>query len=110
MTSERSDDPYQQLSALIELELQLVAERRFDELLALKRRRAELQASLPAIPPATAGPELERCALLHKRVEIELLRVREAVLEELAGVRHAQRAAEGYAPVRSSGRRVFAQA
>ena len=110
MTSDRTDDPYQQLAALIELELQLVAERRFDELLALKRRRAELQASLPASPPATAGPELQRCALLHRRVEIELLRVREAVLEELAGVRHAQRAASGYAPVRASGRRVFAQA
>jgi hypothetical protein len=110
MTSDRTDDPYHQLAALIESELQLVAERRFDELLALKRRRAELQASLPATPPAAAGPELERAALLHKRVEIELIRVRESVLEELAGVRHAQRAADGYAPMRASGRRVFAQA
>ncbi len=108
--SDGPGDPYQQLAALIELELQLVAERRFDELLALKRRRAELQDSLPTTPPPAAGPELERCALLHRRVEIELLRVREAVLEELAGVRHAQRAAHGYAPVRASGRRVFAQA
>jgi hypothetical protein len=110
MPSDRADDPYQQLAAFIELELQLVAERRFDELLALKRRRAELQASLPATPPAAAGPELERCALLHKRVEIELLRVREAVLEELAGVRRAQRAADGYAPARVNRRRVFASA
>ena len=108
--SDGPGDPYQQLVALIELELQLVAERRFDELLALKRRRAELQGSLPTTPPPAAGPELERCALLHRRVEIELRRVREAVLEELAGVRHAQRAAHGYAPVRASGRRVFAQA
>jgi hypothetical protein len=108
--NDRPGDPYHQLAELIELELQLVGERRFDELLALKRRRAELQDSLPATPPAAAGPELERCALLHRRVEIELRRVREAVLEELAGVRHAQRAAEGYAPARRSGRRVFAQA
>jgi hypothetical protein len=53
---------------------------------------------------------LERCALLHKRVEIELRRVREAVLEELSGVRHAQRAAKGYAPVRATGRRVLTRA
>jgi hypothetical protein len=102
--------PYQQLATLIELELQLVGERRFDELLALKRRQAELQASLPATPPLAAGPELERCALLHKRVEVELRRVHDAVLEELSGVRQAQRAADGYAPVRRGGRRVFAQA
>ncbi|HET8977310.1 MAG TPA: hypothetical protein VFN87_04075 [Solirubrobacteraceae bacterium] len=103
-------DPYRQLAALIEQELALVAERRFDELLAAKRARAELQESLPATPPVAAREELERCALLHKRVEIELRRVREAVLHELEDVRRGQRAATGYAPVRSGGRRVFAQA
>src|ERR1700756_840146 len=56
MLTDRTDGPYQQLAALIELELQLVAERRFDELLDLKRRQAELQASLPATPPAAARP------------------------------------------------------
>ena len=108
--NEPPQDPYQQLAALIEQELQLVAERRFDELLAAKRARAELQESLPATPPVAARAELERCALLHKRVEIELLRVREAVLNELQDVRRGQRAAHGYAPVRAGGRRVFAQA
>jgi hypothetical protein len=108
--SEPAIDPYEQLASLIERELQLVGERRFDELLTVKRARAALQASLPATPPVQARAELERCALLHKRVEIELRRVREAVLEELSGVRHAQRAAKGYAPVRATGRRVLTRA
>ncbi|HWE09057.1 MAG TPA: hypothetical protein VG325_06870 [Solirubrobacteraceae bacterium] len=108
--SDELDDPYQRLASLIEYELQLAGERRFDELLALKEARAKLQASLPATPPDTARPELERCALLDKRVEIELLRVREAILQELTVVRQAQRAADGYAPVRAGGRRVSAQA
>ncbi|HZE05034.1 MAG TPA: hypothetical protein VE127_07415 [Solirubrobacteraceae bacterium] len=108
--SDQPPDPYRQLAALIEQELALVAERRFDELLAAKRARAELQESLPATPPVAAREELERCALLHKRVEIELLRVREAVLHELQDVRRGQRTAAGYAPVRTGARRVFAQA
>jgi hypothetical protein len=43
-------------------------------------------------------------------VEIELLRVREAILQELTVVRQAQRAADGYAPVRTGSRVVSAQA
>lgn len=108
--TETPAQPYEHLAELIERELALVAERRFDELLSLKRERAELQSSLPAVPPSEARGELERCALLHRRVEMELLRVREAVLVDLAGVRQAQRAADGYAPVRGNDRRVFAQA
>ena len=102
--------PYEQLASLIEQELQLVSERRFDELAALGRARGELQSSLPATPPRGARPALERCLLLHRRVEIELLRVRETLLMELAQVRHAQRAARGYAPVRRAGRRFAASA
>jgi hypothetical protein len=91
--------PYESLAALIERELELVGRRSFDELDALTPVRAALQASLPATPPAHARAILERCHLLNKRVEIELLRVREALLIELAQVRQAQRAASGYAPV-----------
>ncbi len=92
--------PYEALAALIERELQLVSERSFDELQALKAVRAELQESMPATPPEGARATLERCRQLHKRVEIEVLRVREALLLELGRVRQAQRAADGYAPVR----------
>ena len=62
--------------------------------------RTELQSPLPATPPEAARATLERCRQLQKRVEIELLRVREALLLELGRVRQAQRTADGYAPAR----------
>ena len=93
-------EPYEALATLIERELQLVSERSFDELRTLKAVRTELQESMPATPPEAARATLERCRQLQKRVEIELLRVREALLLELGRVRHAQRAADGYAPAR----------
>jgi hypothetical protein len=98
--SSESVEPYEALAALIERELQLVSERSFDELQALKEIREQLQATLPATPPEGARAPLERCRQLQKRVEIELLRVREVLLLELGRVRHAQRAADGYAPAR----------
>ncbi|HEX3690084.1 MAG TPA: hypothetical protein VHV28_10305 [Solirubrobacteraceae bacterium] len=93
-------DGYEALAALIERELQLVSERNFDELEALEEVRTALQSTLPATPPEEARATLERCRQLQKRVEIELLRVREVLLLDLGRVRHAQRAADGYAPVR----------
>lgn len=102
--------PYERLAELIECELALVGERRFDELQEVTRLRLELQEALPDAPPAQARDALERCVLLHKRVEIELLRVRETLLLELAHVGRAQRAAAGYAPVRRGGRRLAASA
>lgn len=102
--------PYERLAALIEAELQLVGERRFDELQEVTRLRLELQGTLADAPPPQAREALERCALLHRRVEIELLRVRETLLLELAQVGRAQRAAAGYAPVRRGGRRIAASA
>ena len=92
--------PYEALAAIIERELQLVSERNFDELETLREVRAELQSSLPDTPPEAARATLERCRQLQKRVEIELLRVREVLLLELGRVRQAQRTADGYAPAR----------
>jgi hypothetical protein len=102
--------PYETLASIIERELTLVAERSFDELQELKVLRSELENALPTIPPAAARPALERCRMLQKRVEIELLRVREALLLELERVRHAQRTADGYAPARRHGARVVVSA
>ena len=98
--SAESLEPYEALAALIERELQLVSERSFDELQMLKEVRAELERSMPATPPEAARASLERCRQLTKRVEIELLRVREVLLLELGRVRQAQRTANGYAPAR----------
>jgi hypothetical protein len=108
--SPTESEPYEALASLIERQLQLAGERRFDELQLLDRARAELQAALPEIPPAGTREVLERCAQLHKRVEIELLRVRELLLLEMAQVRQAQRTANGYAPARPRGRRIAASA
>ena len=93
-------EPYEMLASLFERELELVGLRDFDELHTVTETRAGLIRTLPARPPAEARAVLERCRQLEKRVEVELLRVREALLAELAQVRRAQRAADGYAPLR----------
>jgi hypothetical protein len=98
--SSESAQPYEALAGIIERELQLVSERSFDELEMLREVREELQRSLPDTPPEAARATLERCRQLQKRVEIELLRVRELLLLELGRVRQGQRTADGYAPVR----------
>jgi hypothetical protein len=105
-----STEPYEALASLIERQLQFVGERRFDELRTLELIREELLQALPEMPPAGAGQALERCSRLHKRVEIELLRVREMLLLELSHVERAQRAAHGYAPPRRDGLRIVASA
>jgi hypothetical protein len=95
--------PYEALARSIERELELVGEGRFDELAQLHAERAALITTLPAVPPAHARPALQRAALMNKRVEIEILRCREALLLDLASVERVGRAARGYAPPRESG-------
>jgi hypothetical protein len=92
--------PYEVLAAMIERELALLGESRLEELAQLKLARDDLLSSMPAAPPAAAREALERCALLQQRVRIEILRVREAVLLELAQLDRVRRTAEGYAPRR----------
>lgn len=101
--------PYEVLAAMIERELALLGESRLEELAQLKLARDDLLSSMPAAPPAAAREALERCALLQQRVRIEILRVREAVLLELAQLDRVRRTAEGYAP-RSLRPRVSASA
>jgi hypothetical protein len=90
--------PYETLARSIERELELIGQGSFDELATLHAERAALVETLPAIPPADARPALQRAALMNKRVEIEILRRREALIVKSANVERVERTARGYAP------------
>ena len=92
--------PYEALIELIEHELQLAGEGRFDELAEAGAVRAAMAGTLPETPPASAREPLERANLLQERLTIEVLRGREAVLAALVDVERAKRTARGYAPPR----------
>jgi hypothetical protein len=92
--------PYETLARSFERELELVGEGRFTEVATLQAERAAFIETLPPIPPASARPALQRAALLNKRVEVEILRCREARLLDLAKVELVARVARGYAPPR----------
>ena len=89
--------PYEALARSLERELELIGEGVLDELAALYAERTALLGRLPAVPPADARPALQRAALMNKRVEIEILRRREAVVLEAANVERVGRTARGYA-------------
>ena len=78
--------PYETLARSIERELELIGEGSLVELDALYAERTALLEGLPAIPPEPARPALQRAALMNKRVEIEILRRREALVHESANV------------------------
>jgi hypothetical protein len=102
--------PYEALARMIERELELVGSGDYDALAELRSERDGLVSTLPEIPPASARPALQRAALMNKRVEIEILRVREALLLEFANVERVGRTARGYSPPRREPRHVEARA
>jgi hypothetical protein len=89
--------PYEALYAHAELELELAGRAEIEGLAALGARWEQLIAGLPAQPPAAAAEMLQRAQLIHERTHIELSRLREALLDELATTRRARRTATGYA-------------
>ena len=89
--------PYEAIAAHAELELELAGHGSVSELAGLAGRWEELIAALPERPPAAAAPVLARARLMHERTRIELLRLREDLLGELAGTAQAKRTADGYA-------------
>jgi hypothetical protein len=92
--------PYETLARIFERELEALGAGRLEELDGLAAERDALIASLPDTPPTGARPALERAMLMHKRVTIEIIRRREAIVLELAERERVTRVARGYAPPR----------
>jgi hypothetical protein len=102
--------PYESLARMIERELELICTHDQDALAALRAERDALIASLPDTPPACARPALQRAALMNKRLEIEILRLREALVLDADNLQRVSRTARGYSPHREPLRHIQATA
>ena len=89
--------PYAAILEHAELELELAGRGDVDGLIGLAARWEQLTGGLPENPPAAARTLLERAGLIHERTRIELIRLREALLADVASSSRARRAADGYA-------------
>jgi hypothetical protein len=89
--------PYRAILEHAELELELAGRGDIDGLSALSARWEALTQGLPDPAPAAARSLLERAGLIHERTHIELIRLREALLADVAKNSRARRAADGYA-------------
>jgi hypothetical protein len=89
--------PYEALFEHAEFELELAGRGEIEALAALGGRWEDLLGALPPEPPRAAGPLLERATLVHERTRVELIRLRDVVLGELAAAKRGRRAADGYA-------------
>lgn len=88
--------PYEAILAHAELELELAGQGEVDRLVELAGRWQELVDACPPAPPAEAAGLLEVATLMHERVRVELLRLRESLLTDLGTVRQARAAAASY--------------
>ncbi len=95
--NQRSLAPYQAVHEHAELELELVGRGEIGRLAELGERWEQLTRDLPASPPTEAAPLLRQARLIHERTGIELIRLRESLLDEIGASARARRAADGYA-------------
>lgn len=98
-TRERDESPlrpYEALHEHVELELELAGRGELARLQELGARWEQLVAELPASPPPAAAELIENARLMHARTRIELERLRDALLAELATAKRSRRAADGY--------------
>ena len=94
-----TSDPYLALVTLAERERAMVLDGRLDELEALAAERAALVAALPARPPASARPALERAAALQQATSAALAEALADVRGKLGGAPDRARAVRAYAAV-----------
>ena len=90
--------PYDALAEIAQRELELVRAGAVDKLSALHAQRNAITATLPATPPATAKPALERAAELHARVIAALEDRMRGTAGELRKLSQGRTAMRGYAP------------
>jgi hypothetical protein len=108
--SQAPEAPYEQLLALSECGLELARDGRLRELAACQAARAQLISRLPSHPPAEARLALERCLVIERHLGAELSGARESLLDALADLGRAQRAADGYTPRRDRAQVISADA
>ncbi len=89
---------YERLVELAARERDLIAAGRYDELPALDDERAALVAALPAMPPAEAGPALERAAVLQEENTRALAAALVETRHGLLDLRRGRKTARSYAP------------
>lgn len=90
--------PYDALADIAQRELELVSAGAVERLSALHAERHAIVATLPATPPATARPALERAAALHARVTALLEERLSNTGAELRRLTQGRTAMRGYAP------------
>ncbi len=88
--------PYEAIRAHAELELELAGRGDLAQLSELGSRWDELIAGLPARPPAAAAELLQRSHLIHERTRVELSRLRDVLLAEIATATRSRRTANAY--------------
>ncbi len=87
---------YQAIHEHAELELELAGRGDVEGLNALGARWEELIAGLPAQPPPVVAQLLQDARLIHERTHIELLRLRDTLVQDTAANMRSRRAADGY--------------
>jgi len=103
-------ESYEAIMAHAELELELAGRGELEQLIELGSRWDGLIAGLPATPPASAAALLERAKLIHERTHIELIRLRQSLIADVALASKARRAASGYAGTLPTGPRIVRSA
>ena len=89
---------YDELAALAQRELELVSAGALDRVPAVRKRRSEVLAALPAVPPSAARPALERAAALQEQTTAVLEERLRAIGSELGKLTRGLSAVRGYAP------------